>query len=357
MASIEVARLGKHFGSTHAVGPVTFAIGSGEFVSLLGPSGCGKTTTLRMIAGFEQPSSGSIRIGEADMAGVPVERRGIGMVFQSYALFPHLSVFDNVAFGLRLRRMERTAMTRAVNESLALVGLDSLATRMPRELSGGQQQRVALARALAVRPSVLLLDEPLSNLDLKLREQMRDEIRRLQRELGITALYVTHDQSEAMAMSDRIAVMNKGVIEQLGTPRDIYERPDSVFVARFIGQCTVLEGRLTGPDTFTARSGTSLRVAPGGRTGAVGLVIRPEFVRLLADGDRAAVNTLDAAVADAVYVGERINLTLRVPQGDSIQASGRAAPGKVLPRPGDRMRIAIAPEEMSLVSLGGAGTS
>jgi putative spermidine/putrescine transport system ATP-binding protein len=354
MASIEVADLTKRFGATHAVGPVSFAIRSGEFVSLLGPSGCGKTTTLRMIAGFEEPSAGSIRIGEADMNGVPVERRGIGMVFQSYALFPHLSVSDNVAFGLRLRRMERAAVTRLVNETLDMVGLAGLAARMPRELSGGQQQRVALARALAVRPSVLLLDEPLSNLDLKLREQMRDEIRRLQRELAITALYVTHDQSEAMAMSDRIAVMNKGTIEQLGSPRDIYESPKSVFVARFIGQCTVLEGRVTTADLFTARSGASLRILPRANAGEAGLVIRPEFVRLLPDGEDGAINTMDATVADAVYVGERVNLTLRLAQGDSLLASGRAIPGKPLPLSGDRLRIAIAPEEMSLVPLGEA---
>ena len=353
MASVEVAGLTKHFGSTHAVGPVSFSVASGEFISLLGPSGCGKTTTLRMIAGFEEPSGGAIRIGGTDMAGVPVERRGIGMVFQSYALFPHLSVFDNVAFGLRLRRMERTAMTRVVNESLDRVGLSGLADRMPRELSGGQQQRVALARALAVRPSVLLLDEPLSNLDLKLREQMRDEIRRLQRELGITALYVTHDQGEAMAMSDRIAVMNKGAIEQLGAPREIYETPKSIFVARFIGQCTVLEGRITGSDTFTARSGTSLRIAAGAESSDVGLVIRPECVRLL-NGAQSAANSLEATVADAVYVGERVNLTLRLERGDSILASTRASPGQKLPSAGDRLRVAIAPEELSLVPLTGA---
>ncbi len=363
MASIEVADLTKSFGPTRAVGPISLAINAGEFVSLLGPSGCGKTTTLRMVAGFEQPSGGVVRIAGADMHGVPVERRGIGMVFQSYALFPHLSVFDNIAFGLRIKRQERDVIARAVGEALAMVGLEDYGARMPRQLSGGQQQRVALARALAVRPSVLLLDEPLSNLDLKLREQMRDEIRRLQKRLGITALYVTHDQGEAMAMSDRVAVMNRGLVEQIGTPREVYERPASVFVARFIGQCTVLPGRLETEDgearRFVSRSGAAFRVARRGPAiasgGSVGLVIRPEFVRVLAaDADASSCGELylaEASVEEAVYVGERVNLTLRLTEGDAILAAVHVSPGSGLPRTGDRVRIAVAPEETSLVAL------
>ena len=359
MASIAVAGLTKHFGVTHAVGPIDLGIAAGEFVSLLGPSGCGKTTTLRMIAGFEEPTAGSIRIGDADMRGVAVERRGIGMVFQSYALFPHLSVFENVAFGLRLKRISKDRIEADVKHVLGLVDLAAYGARMPRELSGGQQQRVALARALAVQPTVLLLDEPLSNLDLKLREQMRDEIRRLQRRVGITALYVTHDQGEAMAMSDRIAVMNRGLVEQIGTPREVYEKPSSLFVARFIGQCSVLEGRLEAVDgtvaRFVSRAGTPFIVECEGRAGsdaAAGLVIRPEFVELRTrSNEGAAVNAMDAVVEEAVYVGERIDLTLRLAHGDPILVAQRASPGRPLPQPGDRVVIAVSPSELSLVPL------
>lgn len=281
------------------------------------------------------------------------------MVFQTYALFPHLSVFENVAFGLRLRRTPIEDLRARTTEALALVGLEHLGERMPKQLSGGQQQRVSLARALAIRPAVLLLDEPLSNLDLKLREQMRDEIRRLQRRLGITAVYVTHDQGEAMAMSDRIAVMNQGRIEQVGTPRDIYDHPESLFVAGFIGQCTVLDGRIERPSAETARvvthAGTAFTVRArairdGWEPGRhVALVLRPEAV-LVASGAESAENRYGAIVEDVVYFGDRANLTLRlVPGGDVVLAADRALRGRALPKAGDRLEIAIRAADLSLV--------
>src|SRR5205807_2130350 len=232
-------------GEVYAARDVTLRVQPGEFLTLLGPSGCGKTTTLRMIAGFERPDAGRIRFGSDDVTGVPANRRNIGFVFQNYALFPHLSIFENVAYGLRVRRETDDAITRAVGDVLALVGLAGHEQQFPAQLSGGEQQRVALARAIVIRPRVLLFDEPLSNLDAKLRTSMRGEIRELQRRLGITAVYVTHDQEEAMAISDRIAVMNKGVIEQIGTAEELYRRPASVFVARFIGRSNLIEATVT----------------------------------------------------------------------------------------------------------------
>ncbi len=360
MPSIEVTDLVKEFGPTRAVGPVSFSIRAGEFVSLLGPSGCGKTTTLRMIAGFEPITSGSIRIAEREMAGVPIERRGVGMVFQNYALFPHLDVFENVAFGLRLQKRTHDDVAARVGVALSMVGMDGYARRMPRQLSGGQQQRVALARALAVEPSVLLLDEPLSNLDLKLREQMRDEIRSLQRRLGITALYVTHDQGEAMSMSDRIVVMNRGAIEQIGASRDVYERPESIFVARFIGQCTVLDGavRYDGASgrRFVTRSGVSVALPPDlalrAADGHCALVIRPEAVRIGesgASGGGPLSTILAATVNDVVYAGEKVDLSLRLERGDAITVAMRVAPGQPLPRSGDAVSLTLDARDMCIV--------
>ena len=250
MDGIRLKSISAHFrhqvkGDIAAVRDVSLDVAPGELMTLLGPSGCGKTTTLRMVAGFQEPSAGEIWIGDHDVTGVEANERNIGFVFQNYALFPHLSVFDNVAYGLKIQRMEGAAIGRAVTDVLALVGLASYEKQMPHQLSGGEQQRVALARAIVIKPHVLLFDEPLSNLDAKLRTQMRGEIRDLQRRLGITAVYVTHDQEEAMAISDRIAVMNKGVIEQVGTAEDLYRHPASVFVARFIGRSNLFEAIVT----------------------------------------------------------------------------------------------------------------
>src|SRR6188508_2973708 len=242
MAKLELIDLSKRYGEQAAVAGVTLDVTDGEFLVLLGPSGCGKTTTLRMIAGLVEPSGGAARIGGTDVTHLPPWRRNTGMVFQSYALFPHMSVADNVAFGLQMRRLGKSEIETRTREALRLVRLEGFAQRLPRQLSGGQQQRVALARALAIRPDVLLLDEPLSNLDAKLREQVRVEIRELQRQLGLTTVMVTHDQEEALTMADRLVVMNEGSVRQVGSQRDLYERPADRFVAGFVGRSTFLGG-------------------------------------------------------------------------------------------------------------------
>ena len=266
---IEVSSLKVRYGDAVAVNGVSFTVGRGEHVTLLGPSGCGKTSTLRTIAGLETPSDGSIRIDgqamydAAEGKNVPTEQRGVSMVFQSYAVWPHMTVFDNVAYGLRVRKLSKADIAANVERALDLVQMRHLAERGASKLSGGQQQRVALARAIAFSPTVVLFDEPLSNLDAKLRAEMRVELRELQRRLDITSVYVTHDQEEALAISDRVIVMNVGVIEQIGTPEQIYNKPRSRFVADFVGSANLIKGRLTGPDRFEAEGGVVLRaIAP-----------------------------------------------------------------------------------------------
>lgn len=371
-STIELEDVTKYFGNTHAVGPINLEIREGEFFSLLGPSGCGKTTTLRLIAGFENASSGVIRIGAKTVNQTPVERRGVGMVFQNYALFPHLSVFENVAFGLRLRRTQQRELERRVTDALALVGLEALGRRMPNQLSGGQQQRTALARALVMEPAVLLLDEPLSNLDLKLREQMRDEIRRLQKNLRITAVYVTHDQGEAMAVSDRTAVMNAGGIEQMGTPREIYETPGTLFVAEFVGQCNFFSGTITASEgqhvRFATAGGCSFMVATSclktdqRADVPMTLVIRPEAVTLT-PADAAAragedtVNRLPAQVVELLYLGEKIRVVVSLAAdtgrpGELLVASQQTFRGQQPPRVGEAVSILVPPEGCILVAGG-----
>ena len=273
-SAIALESVTKRYGSHAAVNDVSLDIGEGEFFSLLGPSGCGKTTSLRMIAGFVEPDVGRVLLRGQDVTLVPPNKRPVNMVFQQYALFPHMSVFDNVAFGLSVKGVPRGEHKDRVEELLRVVSLEGLGKRKPRQLSGGQQQRVALARALVNRPAALLLDEPLGALDVKLRKQMQLELKRIQHELGTTFVYVTHDQEEALAMSDRIAVMNEGEVEQIGSPREIYEHPASDFVADFVGTINVLE-------------------LAGGRE-----TVRPERVKILAQGGR-----LDGVVADVVYLG------------------------------------------------------
>ena len=321
MASVAVTNLSRHFGPVVALDDVTFTVGDGEFLTLLGPSGCGKSTTLSALAGLDRPTSGVIRIGDKVLfdgaAGVFVDAqfRNLGMMFQSYALWPHMTVAENLDFTLELRRIRGAEAKRRIEETLALVDMESFAARYPGELSGGQQQRVALARTLVYRPEILLLDEPLSNLDAKLRDRARIWLGELQKRTGVTTVYVTHDQTEALALSDRIIVMNKGRVAQIGTPKEIYDAPADVFVADFVGASNLLKAELaTGPDgTPFARlpSGEALRVRPGaGRpaSGRVTLAIRPERILLGAGGD----NQVTAAVVARSYLGARNLLVLRI---------------------------------------------
>jgi len=255
MARLDIDRLVKRYGDFFAVKDVSLSVADGEFLVLLGPSGCGKTTTLRMVAGFIEPTAGEVKLGGSNVTLLPPWKRNAGMVFQSYALFPHLTVAQNVAFGLEMRKLPKVEVDKRVEEALALVRLAGFGARLPRQLSGGQQQRVALARALAIRPDVLLLDEPLSNLDAKLRQEVRVEIRELQKQLGLTTVMVTHDQEEALTMADRLVVMNEGAVHQVGTQRDLYERPADRFVAGFVGRSTFLDGTVEAPGRFRSDGG------------------------------------------------------------------------------------------------------
>jgi spermidine/putrescine transport system ATP-binding protein len=316
LAAIELVGVEKEFAAgghdVRAVEHVDLRIAEGEFFSLLGPSGCGKTTTLRMIAGFEEPTNGQILLHGRDMVGVPPFRRDVNMVFQQYALFPHMDVFENVAFGLRRKKVDKGEIKRRVAEALALVELEGRETRKPRQLSGGQQQRVALARALVNRPRALLLDEPLGALDLKLRQAMQLELKRIQREVGITFVYVTHDQEEALTMSDRLVVMNAGRIEQLGSPRELYEHPATRFVANFIGTSNVLTGQLERRGDAWALAGLGpderVLIADPGQAGPgqeVELAVRPEKILLRTEQDPPPPDrcALRVDVTEVVYLG------------------------------------------------------
>jgi spermidine/putrescine transport system ATP-binding protein len=353
---VRLVDLTKRFGDVVAVDAISLDIRTGEFFSLLGPSGCGKTTTLRMIGGFEAPSGGRIELRGRDMTTEPPERRPVNMVFQSYALFPHLCVFDNVAFGLRRRRVPDAEVRRRVDAALELVRLTGYDRRGPGELSGGQQQRVALARALVCEPTVLLLDEPLGALDLKLRRQLQVELKRIQVEVGITFVYVTHDQEEALALSDRIAILNGGRVEQLGTPEELYDRPRTRFVADFIGTTNLLAGRISAvtPD------GAVVELDGGGRcvVGSTGLplgsgvevAVRPEALDLLANPDGTPGNALDGAgsclrgtVEQSAYLGTSISYQVRTDAGRRVVASVARTRGRLLP--GTPVEVRWQPED------------
>jgi spermidine/putrescine transport system ATP-binding protein len=324
---VRLDRITKRFHEVVAVDDLSLDIQRGEFFSMLGPSGCGKTTTLRMIGGFEEATGGTIYLGDADVTGLPPFKRDVNTVFQNYALFPHLTVFENVAFGLRRRKVADGEISTRVRDMLELVELPGYESRKPTQLSGGQQQRVALARALINHPRVLLLDEPLGALDLKLRKQMQLELKRIQTEVGITFIYVTHDQEEAMTMSDRIAVMRAGHIEQLGTPEELYERPTTAFVAGFLGVSNLLEGEVAGHDgslvTIRLTDGTLLR-APGAGAAASGPVrvgVRPEKLRVDARENGAAtdgLNALSGTVLDASYIGVSTQYLVQTGEGHRL---------------------------------------
>ncbi|MGX6446996.1 ABC transporter ATP-binding protein [Patulibacter sp. S7RM1-6] len=338
----------KRFGDVVAVDDLDLDIRKGEFLSLLGSSGCGKTTSLRMIAGFEQPTSGSILIGGEDAVGTPPYRRDVNTVFQHYALFPHMTVLENVAYGLKQRGVEKAERLRKAQEALELVHLQGREKRKPRELSGGQQQRVALARALVMQPRVLLLDEPLGALDLKLRKDMQVELKRIQQEVGITFVYVTHDQGEAMSMSDRIAVMCDGRVEQLDAPEAVYDRPASKFVATFIGEMNTLRGTVrdvaNGHAIVDLPGGTAVVRTDGATPGGeVAVGIRPEKVRLAGPGDDAdATNGVAATVVTRMQLGSAIQVVADLGDGGEITAlvprAGTDADADGL-QPGDRVRF------------------
>ena len=348
-ADVRLENVTKSFDDVVAVDDVSIEIPAGSFFALLGPSGCGKTTSLRMIGGFEEPTAGAIFLGGQSVLGLPPYKRDVNTVFQSYALFPHLSVFENIAFGLRRSGVLRNHIGGRVREILKLVDLAGLESRKPRQLSGGQQQRVALARALVNRPRVLLLDEPLGALDLKLRRQMQLELKLIQSELGVTFVHVTHDQEEAMTMADTIAVMNRGQVEQLGPPSDLYERPRTSFVASFLGVSNLLPGQASGADTIRLDGGTEVRVLPDalqGRTGRVAVGIRPEKIRIGGE-----VNTLAGKVFERAYVGVSTQYVVDTPAGRLTVYVQNSEPGAGLAAPGDPITVGFDPEATFVVDI------
>jgi spermidine/putrescine transport system ATP-binding protein len=362
--SVSLRGLTKRFGDFTAVREMDLDIPRGHFFTMLGPSGCGKTTTLRMIAGFEDPSEGTVLLDGEDVTGQPAFRRPTNTVFQSYALFPHLNVESNVSFGLERKRVPKDEIRRRVGEELERVGLAREAKRKPRQLSGGQQQRVALARALVNRPAVLLLDEPLGALDLKLRKQLQVELKRIQQDVGITFVYVTHDQEEALTMSDRIAVMNRGVIEQLDDPEEIYEHPSTTFVAGFIGVSNLMPGEVvaTGTGTVELRLDAGPTVHAGGAGAGVGdrahAVVRPEKLQLHSANGAAAPGgpSVDGQVESSLYLGTATQVTIRLPDDTRMTVlvpNTDQEARRRLPAAGDAARLVWSAENIHMVKEAG----
>jgi iron(III) transport system ATP-binding protein len=344
--AIQFVEVEKRYGETLAVDSISFSIERGELVTFLGPSGCGKTTSLRLIAGLELPTRGQVLIAGQDVSLQPAAERNVGMVFQSYALFPHMNVIDNVAYGPVIRGGNRDEARRRGHEILTLLGLSGLEKRLPSELSGGQQQRVAVARAIVQQPDVLLFDEPLSNVDAKLRRRVRQEIRELQQRFKLTAVYVTHDQEEALAVSDRIVVMSNGRIAQIGTPADLYERPNSRFVADFIGDANLLAGTVRREDDGTMRfhaGGVAIPVPPGSREGKGTISLRPERIALGAEPGPA---TIAGRIASVTYLGSRYEYVVEAPFGPllvSAPVGGRRFEA------GATVGIGISPEAVTIL--------
>jgi spermidine/putrescine transport system ATP-binding protein len=357
MPEVELVDITKRFAGAPAVDSISMSVMQGEFLTLLGPSGCGKTTLLRLIGGFIHPDKGKVLLSGNDVTLIPPFRRNVTTVFQQYALFPHLNVFDNVAFGLKLRRVSGDELTKRVTGSLEMVRLMGMESRFPPELSGGQQQRVALARAIVVNPRVLLLDEPLAALDLKLRKQMQIELKGLQRKLGISFIFVTHDQEEALTMSDRIAVINAGRIEQIGSARDIYERPINEFVADFIGLSNIIQGTLDSTDGFHCwiRIGAHMAGAratsesnPRAQGDTVSVMVRPEKVQVL---PAAADAALPGCIQSAIYLGESTRWIVRLDSGSEIQVveQNRQAIGFTTMNVGDQVSVRWEPDSAVLL--------
>ena len=339
MSFLVLDRLTKRFGDQTAVDALSLGVERGEFLSLLGPSGCGKTTALQMIAGFVEPTSGAVTLDGRDLLAIRPSRRGLGIVFQSYALFPHMTAAENVAFGLEMQGVARAERDRRVAEALDLVGLAKLADRHPRRMSGGQQQRVALARALVIRPEILLLDEPLSNLDAKLREEMQIELRQIQRTVGTTTILVTHDQAEAMALSDRIAVMNQGRVEQVGRPHEAYERPATAFVASFLGKTNVLPAAVAG---HQASIGDGAWPITGATDGPASATIRPEKIGFI---DEAACS-LGGRVRTRIFQGN--HWLYQVETACGLVTVIRQNSGEMAPAEGAQVRLTWRAEDMFL---------
>jgi len=336
-AELRIDGAAKRFGEVAALDGVSLQVAPGELLTILGPSGSGKTTLLKVVAGFETPDAGSVRIDGVEITALPPARRDIGMVFQNYALFPHLTVERNVAFPLEMRNVGRGEIARRVVEALALVELAGYERRLPRQLSGGQQQRVALARAIVFNPRLLLLDEPFGALDRKLRETMQLEVRRLQRRLGLTTIFITHDQEEALVLSDRIAVMNKGTIQQIASTTEIYERPANDFVADFVGESNIFHGTVSEAGLVTLDGGRKLRVSSGKSAGAkVGVLMRPE--RFASGG----ANAFSGTVIESVYLGTSFKLRLACEGG--LELLVRQPARGALPAPGARVAVGIDPE-------------
>lgn len=352
MTHLELSSIHKSFGNTIAVENFNLTVEQGEFVSFLGPSGCGKTTTLRMVAGFELPNSGTIKLSSNDMTFVSPNKRNVGMVFQSYALFPNMTVAQNVGYGLKIAKKPKKEIEERVREMLSLIQMDKYYSRFPYQLSGGQQQRVALARAIAIKPEILLLDEPLSALDAKIRVELRQEIRRIQQQLGITTIYVTHDQEEALSLSDRIVVMSHGKIEQIGSPFEIYNFPTSSFVANFVGSLNTAEAEVSDPASgLLNMNGNQLKAEDGIHSRTKGdkitIAIRPERFSFLSEGKKE--NTLKGKVENITFLGSVVRVQMLIGNA-SFYIDTFNRPSLVLPKIGETIQVTCSSKAVLVLS-------